>query len=145
MRAVAVGTMGTDRMAAVDTRIVTAVRKSTQPAIRGRRAHGCSMAREMQGTAASGGQGSGRQVGLSASSPAWLRSSAMLVNAGCRRAPCCNSRSCGGCCRCHHACDKHAGSQSCGCGAYGAGRGDPQASRSLGGVRGRAGSVPAHT
>jgi len=32
MRAVAVGTMGTDRMAAVDTRIVTAVRKSTQPA-----------------------------------------------------------------------------------------------------------------
>ena len=56
---------------------------SSQPAMRGRRAGGCSMGREGQGTAASGGQGSGRQVGLSASSPArWLRSSAIeLVNA----------------------------------------------------------------
>ena len=51
---------------------------SYQPAMRGRRAGGCSMGREGQGTAASGGQGSGRQVGLSASSPArWLRSSAI--------------------------------------------------------------------
>ena len=42
------------------------------------------------------------------------------------------SRLGGGCCRCHHACDNHAGSQSCG---YSAGRGVLQASRSLGGVR----------